>query len=112
FRRVLFRSGLGALPTVGYAGGMAIAAVAILAADRRGRRPAPSRVEVPAGGQPPGNVASRAVAPVACLGVVTLLRDAAGAGWAGLLTPFPATTLALLMATHAEAGPAAALRMA
>jgi hypothetical protein len=103
--------GLGGLPEVGTAGRLAIAAAAIVAADRRGRRcsgPAESRA---VGG--PGRAAlPRALAPAACLMVVTALRDVAGAGWAGLLVPFPAATTTLLVATHTEAGPAAACRMA
>src|SRR5258708_7747349 len=53
-----------------------------------------------------------ALAPAACLMVVAGLRGAAGAAWAGLLVPFPAAATALLVATHAEAGPAAACRVA
>jgi hypothetical protein len=103
--------GLGGLPEVGTIGRVAIAAAAIVIADRRGRQGS-GAVEARAGGRSRRLALSRALAPAACLMVVTALRDAAGAGWAGLLVPFPAATTALLVAAHAEAGPAAARRVA
>jgi hypothetical protein len=41
-----------------------------------------------------------------------MIRAVGGASWAGLFTTFPAMSLAVLVATHLEAGPAAACRMA
>jgi hypothetical protein len=50
--------------------------------------------------------------PAACVLVVRGLRAAAGPGWAGRFLTFPGASLALLVATHVEAGPAAAGRLA
>jgi hypothetical protein len=50
--------------------------------------------------------------PGACLLMVTAVRDAAGASWAGLLAPFPGVTLALLVSTYTHHGPRAAGRLA
>jgi hypothetical protein len=103
--------GLGGLPEVGTIGRVAIAAAAIVIADRRGRQGS-GAVEARAGGRSRRLALSRALAPAACLMVVTALRDAVGASWAGLLVPFPAATTTLLVATHADAGSDAACRMA
>jgi hypothetical protein len=54
----------------------------------------------------------RTAVPVAYLLAVTALRELAGARWAGLLSTFPGMSLALLVVTHLEAGPAEAVRMA
>jgi hypothetical protein len=52
------------------------------------------------------------MAPAALLVTVRVVRAVGGASWAGLFTTFPAMSLALLVATHLEAGPAAVCRMA
>ena len=105
-------AGLGGLPEVGTAGRVAIAAAAILAADRWAGRRVMVEIEARRAARSRWGALPGALAPAACLMAVTALRDSAGAAWAGLLTPFPAATLALLVATHAEAGPAAACRVA
>jgi hypothetical protein len=50
--------------------------------------------------------------PGALIVTVRIVRAVGGASWAGLFTTFPAMSLAVLVATHLEAGPAAASRMA
>ena len=105
-------AGLGGLPEVGTIGRMAIAAAAIVAADRRARRRGEAEIPARAVERPKRGALAGALAPAACLMLVTALRGAVGAAWAGLLVPFPAATTALLVATHAEAGPAAACRVA
>lgn len=54
----------------------------------------------------------RTVVPAASLLMVLALQDAAGPRWAGLLSPFPALTLAVLVTTHLESGPGEASRLA
>ena len=49
---------------------------------------------------------------MACLVLVTTLSDTAGARWAGLPSIFPGMSLAVVVVTHLEAGPAEAHRMA
>ena len=105
-------AGLGGLPEVGTAGRVAIAAAAIVVADRRAGRRVMVEIEARKVPRSKWGALPGALVPAACLMAVTALRDSAGAAWAGLLTPFPAATLALLVATHAEAGSAAACRVA
>jgi hypothetical protein len=50
--------------------------------------------------------------PVVLIVTVRMVRAVGGASWAGLFTTFPAMSLAVLVATHLEAGPVAACRMA
>jgi hypothetical protein len=52
------------------------------------------------------------VVPAVLIVAVRFVRAVGGADWAGLFTTFPAMSLAVLVATHLEAGPAAASRMA
>ncbi|HEY2155968.1 MAG TPA: hypothetical protein VGH33_10085 [Isosphaeraceae bacterium] len=105
-------AGLGGLPEVGTGGRMAIAAAAILAANRWAGRRGSVAAEARSATRSKRSALPGALAPAACLMLVTALRESVGAAWAGLLTPFPAATLALLVATHAEAGSAAACRVA
>jgi hypothetical protein len=50
--------------------------------------------------------------PGALIVTVRIVRGLGGSSWAGLFTTFPAMSLALLVATHLDAGPEAACRMA
>jgi hypothetical protein len=50
--------------------------------------------------------------PAILIVTVRTVRALGGASWAGLFTTFPAMSLAVLVATHLEAGPVAACRMA
>ena len=77
-----------------------------------------SRVRIASGEPRPGpgpwlrHLALRTMVPAALLVTVRVVRTVGGASWAGLFTTFPAMSLALLVATHLEAGPAAVCRMA
>ena len=53
----------------------------------------------------------RTAVPVACLTAILLLARNAEATWAGLFAAFPGTTLAVLVLTDLEAGPAAAVEL-
>jgi hypothetical protein len=53
----------------------------------------------------------RTAVPVACLTAILLLARNAEATWAGLFAAFPCTTLAVLVLTDLEAGPAAAVEL-
>jgi hypothetical protein len=76
------------------------------------------RVQIAGGGPRPGtgpwprHLALGTMVPVILIVTVRIVRSVGGATWAGLFTTFPAMSLAVLVATHLEAGPAAACRMA
>ena len=110
---------LGGLTTIGPIGALVLAtagaigawALAGSTAPTAPRRTAPS----PATGSDARSARSRmlrTLVPVACLAAIEALGQAAGARWAGLLSTFPGMTLALLVTTHLEAGPAGAARLA
>lgn len=105
--------GFSVLPAPGAFGSVGIAAIGVITASlAAGRMPetksgrgaiAPSRLRC---------LALRTAVPVICLAAVAALRAWAGPRWAGLLSPFPGMSLAVLVVTHLEAGPAEASRMA
>lgn len=104
---------VGSLPAEGSGACVALAAVGVLTACGLAARiplaaAAPGRME-------PSRLRSlilRTVVPAASLLMVLALQDAAGPRWAGLLSPFPGLTLAMLVTTHLEAGPGEASRLA
>lgn len=55
------------------------------------------------------SLALRTALPVACVLTTTGLPGAVGERWAGLLSTFPSTFVAVIVITHLEAGPAAAV---
>ncbi|MFO0907261.1 MAG: hypothetical protein U0794_02685 [Isosphaeraceae bacterium] len=57
-------------------------------------------------------LATRAAVPAIYVVVIRSLRWLAGPGWSGRFVTFPGGSLALLIATHVEAGPASARRLA
>ena len=59
-----------------------------------------------------GTLVLRTLIPVACVLCVYGARSIAGPDKAGLLLPFPATSLSVLVATHLESGPGHACLMA
>jgi hypothetical protein len=59
-----------------------------------------------------GTLVLRTLIPVACVLCVYGVRSIAGPDEAGLLLPFPATSLSVLVATHLESGPSHACLMA
>ena len=59
-----------------------------------------------------GTLVLRSLIPVACVLCVSGARSVAGPDKAGLLLPFPATSLSVLVATHLESGPGHACLMA
>ncbi len=101
------------LPPPGALGCLAIASTAVSAAchfsgripaAKEGKRTiAPSRLRC---------LALRTLVPVAYLITIETLRNTCGPRWAGLLSPFPGMTLAVLIVTHLEAGATEATRMA
>jgi hypothetical protein len=103
--------GLGCLPALGGGGRLSVAAAALLALVSRSRR-RPAAEDAPEPRRPARGRARHLLVPAACLVLVTALRDQAGAARAGLLTPFPGVTLALLVSTYSGAGPRAACRLA
>ncbi len=53
----------------------------------------------------------RTAVPAALVAAIRAIGAVAGAGWARLFVTFPGMSLAVLVATHREAGPAAACRL-
>ena len=107
-------AGLALLPIAGPWPRLALATLAVLAACRLARicevePPSPTPPRPP---RPGRAVVLRSAVPAGILALVFALRDAAGAGWAGLLGTFPGLSLTSLVVTHIEEGPAAASRMA
>jgi hypothetical protein len=101
------------LPGVGVAARVGLSIAGVLVACSLARR-----VRI-AGGEPRPStgpwlrhLALGTMVPGALLVTVRIIRAVGGASWAGLFTTFPAMSLAVLVATHREAGPAAACRMA
>jgi hypothetical protein len=103
------------LPKPGAEGCVAVAAVGLAVACRLA---ATLRLNDPPGrshGRPlprPLLFASRSAIPAGSFLVVRLLRALAGAGFAGRFITFPGGSLAVLVATHLEAGPETACRTA
>ena len=107
-------AGLSTLPDAGPWPSLALATLAVLAACRLSRVggiavEVPTCTRVP---RPARVLVLRSAVPAGVLAVVFTLRDAAGAGWAGLLGTFPGLSLTSLVVTHLEEGPGAASRMA
>ena len=66
-----------------------------------------------AGGPPTAwTLASRTAVPALYFVAIRALRAVAGSGWSGRFITFPGATLAVLVATHLEAGPRSAGRLA
>lgn len=57
-------------------------------------------------------LAARTAVPVVYVGVIRSVRAALGSTWSGRFITFPGGSLALLVTTHLERGPAPAFRMA
>jgi hypothetical protein len=78
------------------------------------------RVRIAAGASRPGagtwlrlrELALGTAVPATLVVAVKMVGVVGGVDWAGLFTTFPAMSLAVLVVTHLEAGPAAACRMA
>ena len=113
-------SGLWWIPDPGPSGRVVVAAVGLLAACRMARRPLelPPRSRSGPGlvaGQPlprAWGMASRTLVPAVYVVVIRLLRVVAGSSGSGRFITFPGTSLAVLILTHLEAGPATACRTA
>jgi hypothetical protein len=117
-------AGLWWLPEVGAAGCLAGAAAGVAVACRLAEKPWPfegsattaeAGTRLGPGRRPPSRgwvLATRAGVPAVCVLVVRALRAVAGSGWAGRFLTFPGGSLTLLVATHVEAGPDAARRLA
>ncbi|MBX6315371.1 MAG: hypothetical protein IRY99_21045, partial [Isosphaeraceae bacterium] len=104
-------AGLSQLPPIGVGARLALATAALLVASCWSARG--PEVDDPPGPRRPCRIrALSTLASAACVLLVQALQDAAGTTWAGWLAPFPGVTLTALVASHAEAGPAAARRMA
>jgi hypothetical protein len=110
---VAMAAALRALPPVGAEGCVAASALGVLAACRLA-----GRMSV-AGGAPRWVATSRGRAlalrtaiPATLVATIRAIGAVAGAGWARLFITFPGMSLAVLVATHLEAGPAAAGRLA
>jgi hypothetical protein len=105
----VFRS----LPDAGAAARVSLSIAGVLVACSLARR-----VRIAAGEPRPSagpwlrHLALGTMVPGALIVTVRIVRAVGGASWAGLFTTFPAMSLAVLVATHLEAGPAAACRMA
>jgi hypothetical protein len=105
--------GFSYLAAGGVAGRIGVATLGVLVAAWLARR-------IQAAGDMGGTIAPsrsralalRTVVPVVCLMTVLGLKDAVGETWAGLLSTFPSTFLAVLVVTHLEAGPAVASQTA
>jgi hypothetical protein len=105
------------LPAVGPLGAAGASALGVAAAvclvGRQTGEPAPSGAVASRGRRSGwGTLVLRSLIPVACVLCVYGARSIAGPGKAGLLLPFPATSLSVLVATHLESGPGHARVMA
>jgi len=97
------------------AAGLAISALAVLAAaglTSRGSDPIATDRRADSSPSTSRTLALRTLIPVACLLATLVLGQTSGPGGAGLMSTFPALTLTVLCLTHLEAGPSAAIRMA
>jgi len=105
--------GFSLLPPPGALACLAIAIAAVLAACRASKRIPTAKAG--RGSLVPSHVhclALRTAVPVAYLVIVETLRNSCGPRWAGLISPFPGMTLAILIVTHLEGSASEATRMA
>ena len=101
------------LPDAGAAARVGLSIAGVLVACYLARRLRIARGEPrPSTGSWLRHLALGTMVPGALLVTIRIVRAVGGASWAGLFTTFPAMSLAVLVATHLEAGPAAVCRMA
>ncbi|MGO9465022.1 MAG: hypothetical protein ACLQIB_04530 [Isosphaeraceae bacterium] len=104
---------LAALPVLGVAARLSLAATVILAASALGRRiadpPASRRRSTPS---PSRAWVFRSVIPTLYVLAAAAAQTVAGPSRAGLVTTFPSMSLVVLAVTHLEAGPSEASRIA
>jgi hypothetical protein len=106
-------SGTWVVPEPGPAGRVILATLAVLAACRQAERMEQAPGRRGSGGTSPVRcLVLRTAVPVACLAAIAVLRESAGIRWAGLLSTFPGMTLAVLIVTYLESGPAEASSLA
>ena len=105
--------GFSLLPPPGALACLAIAVGAVATACHASKR-LPMALAGPASAAPSRFrcLALRTIVPIAYLVAVETFRDSCGPRWAGLISPFPGMTLAILVVTHLEGGAAEATRMA
>jgi hypothetical protein len=101
------------VPGAGVAAHLGLSLAGVLVACSLGRRvPIVGEEPSPSTGLWLRHLALGTMVPGALIVMVRMVRAVGGAHWAGLFTTFPAMSLAVLVATHLEAGPEAACRMA